>query len=173
MPVDLVLDNRHLKFVPGTVERAVITIAVHFWIAGAKMESVNEVAMYSAARLNASQWKLIRSYATAALDEILPRLAREHAATVAQKAAFREIVGRNGEKGRIVSMQRRMGIGAAASKMDAPSEASRIAVQGGVVADHLGIPRTPLKTPQRNPGAMAKVVRTKSILGEDVRLGDS
>jgi len=113
MPVETVLHSRHLQCAAGPVHRAVITIACHYWAAGAPLEGLSEETARQVARIPSGHWNAIRATVTAALADILPELATRHAGQVATRDAMRAMLSMNGAKGRAVSLARRKALNAA------------------------------------------------------------
>ena len=99
MPVEMVLDAKGLKFAPGSVHRAVISICCQFWAGGAVLDAFDESVAQQVARIPAGHWAAIKSPVMAALDEILPKLAATYAGAQAHRAALRETMRQNGRKG--------------------------------------------------------------------------
>ncbi len=107
MPVEPILHSRHMQCAAGPVHRAIITIACHYWAAGAPIEGLPEETARQVSRIASGHWNAIKSPVMAALGDILPELATRHAALKASRDSFRAILSVNGAKGRAIALARR------------------------------------------------------------------
>jgi len=94
MPVELVLDSKHLKCCIGTVERAVIAITCRFWAAGCSPMPFSAVAAREVAKLDGGAWTRSEAAIMAALADLLPALARAYSITQSRKANMKFVLGK-------------------------------------------------------------------------------
>lgn len=107
MPIEAVLDSRHLKFAPGSIYRAVITISCRFWASGGGLDGFSESTAYQISQIELGHWNRIKTPVMTALADILPMLERQHIIAQGKRDSMRAMLRGNGEKGRRVMQERR------------------------------------------------------------------
>jgi hypothetical protein len=107
MPVELVLNSRHVKCCGGTLERGVAIVAMRFWAAGCPASGLNAAEACQIAKFTPTAWNRLRIDFMAALAEVLPALSREYAIAQAKRDAIRARIAEGAAKGRAVLAQRR------------------------------------------------------------------
>jgi hypothetical protein len=107
MPIDLVLDSKYLKCSGGTLERAVMIVTARFWAAGCPASGLNAAEACQVAKLTPTAWNRLKNDLMAALENLLPKLAHEHAIAQAKRDAIRNAIAEGAAKGRATMAMRR------------------------------------------------------------------
>jgi len=139
MPIEAVLDSRHLKFTQGAVYRAVIVIACQFWAGGSRLDGFNEPMAAQLSRIPYGNWNAIKQPVMTALADILPELATRYATQYATREHFRAVLRENGARGRAIAMARHKARREEANGK--PSGAARVALKTPQVAAKYVNPR--------------------------------
>jgi len=139
MPIEAVLDSRHLKFTQGAVYRAVIVIACQFWAGGSRLDGFNEPMAAQLSRIPYGNWNAIKQPVMSALADILPELATRYASIQATRNAMRAMLSANGKKGRAISLARRRALNQPAPEQN--TSTARVALKTPQVAAKYVNPR--------------------------------
>lgn len=156
MPVELVLDSKHLKIAPGSVYRAVITIACLFWSSEAGLDGFDESAAAMISKIPAGHWSAIKTPVMTALADILPKLQHERAVAQGKRDNMRDILAERAAKGRLVMQRRRV-----SQKEQAPPVAPRIPAT---------LPRINNPASATSPAGMVRI--GQRVEGDENRLSD-
>jgi len=162
MPIELVLDSKHLKFAPGSVYRAVITITCLFWSSGGVLDGFDESIGAMIAKIPAGHWNAIKTPVMAALADLLPELSRRREIDQAKRDNMRRVLADGQAKGRAVVAFNRQ------KRNDLSQDKNQ--------SQKASVPRTPAMLPRvvnpnaaTAPAGMAQIDRVK---GDEVRLAD-
>jgi hypothetical protein len=137
MPIQMVLTSKHLFAAPGALERAVIVLTCRYWAAECPPEGMTDTAARELAKMDGATWERVKMPLRAALDDLLPSLAREYDIQSTARKRMRDMLRANGEKGRITIMRERK---------------ERAVNANGIPNTSTSSPKRPLVTPSRKPG---------------------
>ena|SRR5271163_2629084 len=108
MPIELVLDSKYLKCSGGTLERAVMIVTARFWAAGCPASGLNAAEACQVAKLTPTAWNRLKNDLMACLDNLLPKLAHEHAVAQMRRDNIRARMRDAAARGRATIAKRRM-----------------------------------------------------------------
>lgn len=107
MPIEMVLHSKHLICAAGAVHRTILTVTCHFWASGAPASGLDDATACQIAKIASGQWSAIKTPVMAALADLLPMLAREHAIRLDAKNRMTAAIRAAGEKGRATAQANR------------------------------------------------------------------